>query len=49
MMSNFIKSNPGIDYKSYLYEQDPRTTPMNNRVPEHEIHRSFIDQICSEL
>lgn len=40
---------PGINYQSYLYEQDPKTTPMNNRVPEHEIHRSFIDQICSEL
>jgi hypothetical protein len=49
MMGNFIKSNPDIDYKSYLYDQDPKTTPRNNRVPEHEIHRSFIDQICSEL
>jgi hypothetical protein len=45
MMSNFS----GIDYKSYLYDQDPGTTPRNNRVPAHEIHRSFIDQICSEL
>jgi hypothetical protein len=49
MMGNFIKSNPDINYQSYLYDQDSGTTPMNNRVPEHEIHRSFIDQICSEL
>ena len=45
----WMRSFPGINYESYLYDQDPRTTPMNNRVPEHEIHRSFIDQICSEL
>ena len=49
MMNSFKESNSKIDYISYLYEQDPKTTPKNNRVPEHEIHRLFIDQICSEL
>jgi hypothetical protein len=48
-MKKFITVNPHIDYVSFMFSQDPRTTTANNRNPAHEIHRKFIDFFCSEL
>ena len=48
-MKEFIRIYPDIDYVSFMFSQDPRTTIANNRNPAHEIHRKFIDFFCSEL
>jgi len=47
-MKHKIKSGLKIDYVSFMFSQDLKTTIENNRSPAHEIHRKFIDFIVNE-
>jgi len=47
-MKHKMKSGLKIDYVSFMFSQDLKTTIENNRSPAHEIHRKFIDFIVNE-